>query len=214
MPAKIEIIFMQPQNTNSVLVHNDELAAIFDPWGCAEDWLKLLDERKLKLYSIYCTHGHYDHISAIAELPKVPWFVHPDEIEMINWSNQILNTMNMPQIDLINNPPQVLQMGKNEILPKVFADTIHCPGHSPGCVAYYFKPEKTLLIGDTLFQETVGAYHFPGGNEQQLKESIAKIYNMNLSDDTIVIHGHGMHTTIGWLKENNPFFTNNLKEKK
>lgn len=206
MIAKIEMIRMEPKNTNSVLVSHNESAVIFDPWGYGTDWLKLLNERGLKLHSIYCTHGHFDHVSAIAQLPKVPWFLNPDDMKVLEWGNPILCEMGMPKIDLIKNPPQHLLAGEIEILPEIFATAVHCPGHSPGGMAFYFKSENTLIIGDTLFQESIGAYHFPGGNLQQLKESIANIYNMNLPDDTIVIHGHGIHTTIGWLKENNPFF--------
>lgn len=206
MPAKIEMVRMEPENTNSVLVSNDGLAAIFDPWGHGTDWLKLLNERELELHSIYCTHGHYDHFSGIPGMGKVKWFLHPSDNEIAEQCNYILPQIGMEPLDIDKTPPSKIRPGEIEILPSIFATAVHCPGHSPGGMAFYFKPENTLIVGDTLFQESIGAYHFPGGNLQQLKESIANIYNMNLPDDTIVIHGHGMHTTIGWLKENNPFF--------
>jgi len=63
-----------------------------------------------------------------------------------------------------------------------------------------------LLVGDTLFQESYGNTGFPGGDEKQIFESIRNLYSKNLDDGVYVIHGHGMDTTIGWLKQNNPFF--------
>lgn len=206
MTAKIEIIHMQPEFTNSVLVSNNGLAVIFDPWGRGEDWLRLLDDRKLKPHSIYCTHGHYDHFSGIPGIGKIKWYLHPHDNEIAKQCNYLLPEMGMEPLDINKTPPSEIKSGEIEILPNIFATAIHCPGHSPGGMAFYFKHENTLLIGDTLFQESVGRYDFPGGNSTQLTESIAKIYNMNLPDDTIVIHGHGPETTIGWLKENNHFF--------
>lgn len=208
MKAKIEIIKMMPEFTNSVLMTKDDLAVIFDPWGRGEDWLNLLHQRGLKLHSIYCTHGHFDHISAVAGLPNVSWYLHPDDFDLLKWSNQMLQEYDAPPLDLEKNPPLPIKPGKLEILPNTFAIAIHCPGHSAGGMAFYFSDEKTLLVGDTLFQESVGRYDLPGASEKQLNESVAKIYNMNLPDDTIVIHGHGPETTIGWLKENNRFFNN------
>lgn len=206
MTAKIEIIKMMPEFTNSVLITKDGLAVIFDPWGRGEDWLKLLDERGLKLHSIYCTHGHFDHISAVAGLPNVPWHLHPEDVNLLEWSNQILQQYDAPRIDTEKFPPQPISVGEIEILPDVHMNAIHCPGHSRGGMAFYFGNENTLLIGDTLFQDSIGRYDLPGANMQQLNESVTKIYNMNFPDDTIVIHGHGPETTIGWLKENNRFF--------
>ena len=102
--------------------------------------------------------------------------------------------------------PTPLDLKRTEILPGMFMDIIETPGHTPGGVAYHFPDEKVLLIGDTLFQESFGRYDLPGGDKNMLMKSIANIYNMNLSDDTAVVHGHGMDTSIGWLKQNNPFF--------
>jgi glyoxylase-like metal-dependent hydrolase (beta-lactamase superfamily II) len=69
------------------------------------------------------------------------------------------------------------------------------------------KPGRgVLLIGDTIFPDTIGRYDLHGGNYDELMKSISKIYNMNLPDDTLVISGHGPATTIGELKKTNPYF--------
>jgi glyoxylase-like metal-dependent hydrolase (beta-lactamase superfamily II) len=99
-----------------------------------------------------------------------------------------------------------LPYGVIEILPAVKMQIIPSPGHTPGGVMFYFPEYKILLIGDTLFQDNIGRYDMPGGDKDKLFESIHRLRLMNLDDDTNVVHGHGMETTIGWLKQNNPYF--------
>ena len=65
-----------------------------------------------------------------------------------------------------------------------------------------------LLIGDTLFQASIGRYDLPGGDSKMLFQSISNIRGMNLPGDTEVVHGHGMATSIDWLHKHNPYFQN------
>jgi glyoxylase-like metal-dependent hydrolase (beta-lactamase superfamily II) len=73
-------------------------------------------------------------------------------------------------------------------------------------VAYYFPDENIIIIGDTIFQESIGRYDLPGGDKNMLFQSISKLHSMQLPDKTEVVHGHGMATTIDWLHKNNPYF--------
>ena len=160
---KFEILRMPPENTNSVLVACGADAAIFDPWGRADDWSRVLSARGLTLREIYATHGHPDHISAAADLSRkynAPWYMSPADNSLIGWGNELL----------------------------------------------YFPNEKILLTGDTVFHDGFGRYDFPGGNQQELFQSISNLYNMNLPADTYVVHGHGTDSTIAGLKESNPYF--------
>jgi glyoxylase-like metal-dependent hydrolase (beta-lactamase superfamily II) len=205
---KLEILRMPPENTNSVLVSANGAAVIFDPWGRAQDWENLLGARGLDLKSIYATHGHYDHISAVAGLVRkigADWFMHPADLPLIEWSNQIFTANGMTEsvIDIARTPPLDLRGGEIEILPGIRANVIETPGHSAGGVAFVFREQGVLIIGDTLFQDGIGRYDLPGGSLRDLRESIAKIHNMNLPDDTLVVHGHGDNTTIGWLRRGN-----------
>ena len=82
-------------------------------------------------------------------------------------------------------------------------EVIETPGHTPGGVSYYFAEEKLLLAGDTLFAGSVGRTDLPGGDMATLMASLRKL--TRLSDDTLVIPGHGAVTTIGEEKAANPF---------
>ena len=207
--SKFELIQMQPKNTQSVIVSIGSDCVVFDPWGNADDWVNVLDERRLKLRAIYLTHGHPDHISAAPKLAQkynVPWFLHNADFRLVGWGNDLLEYFGLPPITLDDVRPTSLELSQTEILPGLFMDIVETPGHTPGGVAYHFSDEKILIIGDTLFQEGIGRYDLPGGDKNMLFKSIANIYNMNLPSDTEVVHGHGMATTVDWLQKNNPYF--------
>ena len=235
---KFELLRMPPENTVSVLVSVGDDAVIFDAWGRADDWVKVLSERGLKLRAIYATHGHPDHIAAAPELAKkfdVDWFLSEKDNFLIGWGNGLLDMFNIPQIASDCKRPKNIPLGTIEILPGMDMEVMESPGHTPGGLMFYF-PEfpneeilfevgketvnwigelrfdiyfpkyNILMVGDTLFQESYGNTAFPGGDEKQLFESIGKLYKKDLPDGTWVIHGHGMETSIGWLKKHNKFF--------
>ncbi|MBO7042941.1 MAG: MBL fold metallo-hydrolase [Alphaproteobacteria bacterium] len=207
--VKFEVLHMPPMNTNSVLVSAGTDAVIFDAWGKATDWEKVLLERGLKLRAIYSTHGHPDHTSAAPALARafnVDWFLNADDNYLIGFANEFLEMFGLPHIHGDYKKPLNLSAGTMEILPDIKMEIMESPGHTPGGVMFYFPKYKILLIGDTLFQDNVGRYDMPGGNKDKLFESIHNLYAKNLDDGTYVVHGHGMDTTIGWLKKNNQFF--------
>ena len=204
-----EVLHMPPENTNSVLVTHGKDAIIFDAWGQVADWEKLLAARGLRLRAIYSTHGHGDHIAAapiLAEKYNIPWFLNSEDDVLISWSNNLLKYFGLPEIENDYRRPTDLESGTIEILPGVFADVIESPGHTPGGVMYYFPEFGILLTGDTLFRDSCGRYDLPGGDANALMQSISKLYEMNLPDETYVVHGHGVDSTIGMMKTENPYF--------
>lgn len=204
-----EVLHMPPENTNSVLVTRGNDAVIFDAWGQVADWEKLLAARGLRLRAIYSTHGHGDHIAAapmLAEKYNIPWFLNSEDDVLISWSNNLLKYFGLPEIENDYRRPTDLESGTIEILPGAFADVIESPGHTPGGVMYYFPEFGILLTGDTLFRDSCGRYDLPGGDANALMQSISKLYEMNLPDETYVVHGHGVDSTIGMMKTENPYF--------
>ena len=207
--VKFEILRMPPMNTNSLLVSVGTDAVIFDAWGKASDWEKVLIERGLKLKAIFSTHGHPDHISAAPSLARafnVDWFLNMADEYLIGWGNELLDMFGIPHIHDNYKKPKNISAGTIEILPDIKMEIMESPGHTPGGVMFYFPKYKILLTSDTLYAESFGRYDFPGGDEKQIHESIRNLYNLDLDDETYVVHGHGMDTTIGWLKKHNQFF--------
>lgn len=206
---KFEILHMPPENTNSLLVSVGDAAVIFDPWGRAADWEKLLNDRHLNLRAIYATHGHTDHISAAPELAEkynVPWYMNSGDNDLVLWGNPLLDFFEMPHIPDNYRRATDVVAGETEILPGVNMTAIATPGHSAGGMAYLFPDFGILLTGDTLFRDSVGRYDFPGADADALRASIARLYDLNLPDETYVVHGHGVDSTIGLLKTQNPYF--------
>jgi len=207
--VKFEVLHLPPMNTNSVLVSSGTDAVIFDPWGKATDWEKVLIERGLKLRAIYVTHGHPDHIAAAPALARafnVDWFLNDKDNYLIGWGNELLDMFGLPHINDDFKKPINISNGTIEILPEIKMEIIESPGHTPGGLMFYFPEYKILMTGDTLFAQSFGRYDFPGGSEQQIFESIHNLYEKNLDDGVYVVHGHGMDTTIGWQKTHNQFF--------
>lgn len=206
---KFEILQMAPQNTNSVLVSSGAECVIFDAWGRAADWIQLLETRQLRPCAIYSTHGHSDHISAAPELAAhygIEWYLNAADEPLILWGNQILDFWELPRIADDFVQPNDLQAGRVKILDNIDMEIIATPGHSAGGMMFYFPQYKILITGDTIFHDGVGRTDLPGGDMNMLHDSIEKLLNLNLPDDTYVVHGHGADSMFGWLKDNNPYF--------
>ena len=80
---------------------------------------------------------------------------------------------------------------------------IHTPGHSRDSVTFYFPEDEVMFVGDFIFKESIGRVDLPGGNNNEMNMSIAKIL---MYDDEIILYpGHNEDTTLGYEKENNPY---------
>ena len=207
--VKFEVLHMPPTNTNSLLVSSGADAVIFDAWGKTADWERVLIERGLKLRAIYSTHGHPDHISAAPSLARafnIDWYLNAKDEYLVGWGNELLDMFGIPYINSDYKKPIHISAGNIEILPDIKMEIMESPGHTPGGLMFYFPQYQILMTGDTLFAKGFGRFDFPGGDENQLKQSIANLYELDLDDGVYVVHGHGMDTTIEWLKKHNQFF--------
>lgn len=186
---------------NCTVLSWDDAAWIVDPGSEADRIAELLEKSRLRPEAILLTHGHFDHIGAVpglqAKWPGLEVYVNPaDEMVLTHRLNCF-----PPEYPPIEKPANLRDArtlaGRHDVEP------IFTPGHTPGGMCFYFPGEKLLLSGDTLFAGSVGRTDLPGGDMATLMDSVRAL--KALPDDTVVVPGHGMFTTIGREKASNPF---------
>ena len=205
---QIETIIVGPFEVNCYLVLDPQTrdGVIIDPGGEKEKILEHVKGLTMKPLAILLTHGHGDHIAALEAVKsefQIPHYVGKgDEPLLASPSENVSAFYGFPIIcppaDFVVNDGESIRLGKLEF--SVFAT----PGHTPGGVCY--STGKNLFCGDTLFQSSIGRTDLPGGNYEQLINSIERNI-LTLPDDIICYPGHGPATTVGQERKFNPFLT-------
>ena len=161
---------------NCYILIKNGTCLIVDP---GDDYQKIKEEiGENKVLGVLITHSHFDHIGALRN------FLVKRSIKIFKKSNLIEN--------------------KNYQIGDFNFEVIYTPGHSKDSVTFYFKEENIMFIGDFIFKESIGRTDLPGGSDEEMKNSIQKI--IAYEDDIKLYPGHYDKTTIGYEKENNPFF--------
>jgi glyoxylase-like metal-dependent hydrolase (beta-lactamase superfamily II) len=177
---------------------------IIDPGDDAEIILKKITELDLTIKYILATHGHFDHIGAVAPLKQrlnTKFLAHEGDLFFIEDGKKTANNWGVkieqpPTPDHYIKDKEIINIKDFEI------KVLHTPGHSPGGVCFHVN--NMLFGGDTLFQRSIGRTDFRQGSYEQLEKSI-KTCLYTLPDNTIVYTGHGPNTTIGDEKKYNAF---------
>ena len=208
---KYQIVPVTQFMQNCTLLWCDETheAALIDPGGEAPRLLQAVQELGLTLTGIWLTHGHLDHVGAADELRQATgcpitgpqkadafWLeALPAQSEMFGFARTEAFTP-----DLWLNEGDWLSVGQQRL------EVLHCPGHTPGHVIFFSQPNKLALVGDVLFQGSIGRTDFPQGNHADLIASITHKL-LPLGDEITFIHGHGPISTFGRERLSNPFLT-------
>ncbi|RYG74692.1 MBL fold metallo-hydrolase [Lentibacillus lipolyticus] len=196
-----------PLGTNCYIVSNEKEALIIDPGGDSEKLINFMADEGVEPQAILLTHAHFDHIGGVSHLRSyygIDVYLHENEqswLENPEWNGSSLFTGN--EITT-TKAEHLLNPGSQQVGSLAF-DVIHTPGHSPGSVSFLFADEHFIISGDVLFNKGIGRTDLPGGDIEQLEQSIrGSLYQ--LPDSYIVYPGHGPATTIGEEKQQNPFF--------
>ncbi len=182
---------------NCYIAANEEGDAfIVDPGSQADDLLALIEQRGWRIHAIINTHGHFDHIGAVAAVKdrfRAPFFLHGSDARLLERANLFRMVFESP--DPVKIPTITYDIAA---LPESFAVGpfrlvwIATPGHTEGSVC--LRIENFLFSGDTLMRNAVGRTNLPGGNRDQLLISVRNL--ASLPAHTVVCGGHGPRTTI------------------
>lgn len=200
-----------PFQENTYVIYNDKNECwIIDPGMHDNDELKLFSDfiiqQNLKPQAIINTHTHIDHILGVAALKdkyNIPFAIHKDDQPVLNGAAGSAMLFGFqfgpsPDVDFYLKENDTYDIGEDKL------KILLVPGHSPGSIAFYYPEGKWVISGDALFYGSIGRTDLPGGNHQQLLDSI-KSELFTLPDDTTVFSGHGPETTIAHEKQSNPF---------
>lgn len=127
------------------------------------------------------THGHWDHIQAVPAIRDAGY-----EVGVTAEDAAML-----PSYDYLLEDESVIEVGRVRI------HTHHTPGHTPGSMSFSIEGTPLLFTGDTLFPGGPGATQYEGGDFPTILQSIEDRFFRAFGDDTIVLPGHGLDTTIG-----------------
>lgn len=197
-----------PIQTNCYIVQKDNVALIFDPGEEANKIEQALEQLKVQPVAILLTHAHFDHIGAvdaIREKYKIPVYVHEVEADWL--TNPQLNGsgkyVGFPNVQL-RPAEQLIQKEGPLQIDNFVMEVRHTPGHSPGSVTYIFENGKFAIVGDTLFNKSIGRTDLPGGDTATLLSSIHEKL-LTLHENCILLPGHGPSTTPKDEQHANPF---------
>jgi len=207
MTPALKRLVLGPIGTNVYLLGDEETkkAIIFDPADQAGEIRKALEEASWTPTAVYLTHAHFDHFGAAEEIIRhygIPLSIGRNDGPVLadparNLSEAFSNPYSLKADHLLKDGDEIQT-------PCGLMRVLETPGHTEGSVSYYFPDLGIIFSGDTLFCGSVGRSDLPGGNPDELGESINQKL-MTLPDDTQVFPGHGPNTTINHERLHNPF---------
>lgn len=178
----------------------------FDIGGDADKFLKFIESKNLKLTKILLTHGHYDHITAVAEVKKktgAEVYIHENDALMLEGDATSLAS----HLGIVLEPvTEYIAIREGVIINDgdVSFYVMHTPGHTKGSVCY--KTENEIFAGDTLFAGSIGRTDLPGGSNAEMRSSLVRL--KNLDGEYNVYTGHLENTTLETERKNNPYMRN------
>ena len=192
---RLEVGAFGPWETNAYVVWDGRStdALILDPgMGAAGPLMERIGANGLRLHLIANSHGHIDHIfdnGPLMRASEAPLAIHPDDAYRLDGHNNYGF-----EVDAVTASKDLLEGEQLRIGDLVF-DVLHTPGHTEGSVCLYEERAGLLLSGDVLFAGSYGRTDLPGGNDEQMVASLARLAR-EVPHDVRVLPGHGPETTI------------------
>ena len=206
---KYELVPVTDFQQNCTLLFDETTmdGVIIDPGGEVDRIKQAVNQLGLNVKEIWLTHGHLDHAGGAMEAKEnfAVSIVGPHKADKMLLDNIEVTSMNYGYSGMKNaTPDRWLEEGERLSIGDHQFEVFHCPGHAPGHVIYVQRESRLIIMGDVLFQGSVGRTDLPGGDHATLMSSLRDKV-MSLDDDMEFICGHGPGSTIGEEKKTNPF---------
>ncbi len=203
---KIKRFVLGMYQENCYLVWHDQTKKGFlvDPGTYSEAITDFIKENNIELECIVLTHAHGDHIGGLERFMSefnAPVYIHEKEAPILKDANKN-ESLGIVGYKIEIDADRLLKDGEELEIGGIPIKILHTPGHTPGGMCIYVG--SYLISGDTLFAESIGRTDFRYSSTDDLINAVKnKLYS--LPDDTIVLPGHGLETSIGHEKKRNPF---------
>ncbi len=182
---------------------------LVDPGDEAGRILDKVNQEEWIIEKILLTHGHFDHIGAVAQVREAlecPVVIHEEGKAYLQ--NAAWNLSERYGKGYTLDADYYVKHGDSIVLgvnPNIHLKVIYVPGHTTDGVAYYSEQERSAFVGDIIFNGAVGRCDNPGGDMNSLLSGI-RTQIFTLPDEIILLPGHGPYTTVKNEKETNPYF--------
>ena len=213
MSLKAAIVPVTPFQQNCTLLFDEQTKAgvVIDPGGDLDQIEAAIKQIGMKVEGILLTHGHIDHAAGADELRerlgvKITGPHLADKFLLDGLVAQA-KQFNFPGVRNVT-PDKWLTEGESVTIAGTLFQVLHCPGHSPGSVVFVNVDAGIAIVGDVLFQGSIGRTDFPYGDSEALITSV-KTKLLPLGDDIVFICGHGPASTFGDERRTNPFVGEN-----
>ncbi len=209
MSLKAAILPVTPFQQNCTLLWNETTmrGAVSDPGGDLDRIMQTVEELGITLEKVLLTHGHLDHASAAGELAErlgVPIEgPHRDDLFLIADLPRQGAKYGFPTYKNFE-PTRWLENGDTVEVGGLTFQVLHCPGHTPGHIVFFNDEARLAIVGDVLFNGSIGRTDLPRGDYTSLVNAIRdKLWP--LGDDVTFVPGHGPLSTFGAERRSNPF---------
>ena len=199
----IKLVVGQLQENCFILFDENKDAFVVDPGGSSENIIETIEKNSLNIKYILLTHGHFDHVGAVAALVKkykAPVYLSKEDRAFLESPKEVRASAFGMQIEAAEVDVFVKE-GDEISFSEGTIKVIETPGHTLGSVCYLF--ENYLFAGDTLFNGSIGRTDFPESDHSLMVESLKKL--KKLDDEIYVLSGHGPESQISYEKMANPY---------
>ncbi len=208
-PIRAVVVPVTPfqQNCSIVWCVETSLGAVFDPGGDLDNILKMVQDNNITVEKILITHAHLDHAGGANELSKmlnVPIEgPHEEDLFLMESLSEQGERFGLKGAQSFETT-RYLKNGDEVTIGNQTLGVRHCPGHTPGHIIFFHEEAQLAVVGDVIFQGSIGRSDLPRGNHEQLVNSIVNEL-WPLGDEMTFIPGHGPLSTFGQERLTNPY---------